>query len=104
MLKDGAFKIANAGYLPGGGKKPEDVLDELRRVLARRNYAALMRILTPETRAAVEADVRSLVTGLEHVDALNVQVTGEVATVVVPGGHHVRLRRDNGSWRVEDFD
>jgi hypothetical protein len=24
--------------------------------------------------------------------------------VVVPGGHEVRLRRDGGVWRVENFD
>ena len=90
--------------MPGGGKKPEDVLDELRRVLARRSYPALLRLLTPETRAAIEADLRSLVERLEHADALAVQVTGDLAVVNVPGGHHVRMRRDNGAWRIEDFD
>jgi len=45
-----------------------------------------------------------LVLGLERPDTLSPSVTGDTATVVVPGGHRVRLRRDGGVWRVEDFD
>jgi hypothetical protein len=44
------------------------------------------------------------VTGLEHPETLPVQVSGESATVAVPGGHHVRMKRDGGVWRVDDFD
>ena len=46
----------------------------------------------------------TLVTGLEKPDSLQVQVTGDNATVTIPGGHHVRLKRDGGVWRVDDFD
>ena len=72
----------------------------------RRNLvqAVLMRVLTPSTRAAIEQDLRSLVNGLERPETLHVQVTGESATVTVPGGHQVKLKRDGGVWRVEDFD
>jgi len=103
-LKDGRFWITAAGALPGGARTPEEALDQLRRVLARRSYQGLMRVLTPETRAMVERDMRGLVLGLERPDTLSPSVTGDTATVVVPGGHRVRLRRDGGVWRVEDFD
>ncbi len=63
-----------------------------------------MRVLTPATRAAVERDLRSLVEGLERSETLPIQVAGDAASVDVPGGHHVRLRRDGGLWRVDDFD
>ncbi|MEI7893088.1 MAG: hypothetical protein WCI05_08350, partial [Myxococcales bacterium] len=69
-----------------------------------RSYAGLLRVLTPATRTAIEQDLRSLVEGLERSETLSVQVSGETATVVVPGGHHVRLRRDGAIWRVETFD
>ena len=103
-LRDGRFWITSSGALPGGSRTPEQALDQLRRVLARRSYAGLMRVLTPATRAAIEQDLRSLVTGLERPDTLHVVVNGEVATVTVPGGHTVKLKRDGGVWRVEDFD
>ncbi len=103
-LRDGRFWITSSGALPGGSRTPEQALDQLRRVLARRSYAGLMRVLTPQTRAAIEQDLRSLVTGLERPDTLHVQVTGDAATVNVAGGHTVKLKRDGGVWRVDDFD
>ena len=103
-LRDGHFWITSSGALPGGSRTPEQALDQLRRVLARRSYAGLMRVLTPSTRAAIEQDLRSLVGGLERPETLHVQTQGDTATVSVPGGHSVKLKRDGGVWRVEDFD
>lgn len=103
-LRGGRFWVSAAGALPGGSRTPEQALEQLRRVLARRSYAGLMRMLTPQTRAAIEQDLRTLVTGLERPDTLRVEVTGDGATVSVPGGHSVKLKREAGVWRVDDFD
>lgn len=103
-LYGGRFWITAAGSMPGGSRSPEAALDQFRRVLARRSYAGLMRVLSPSTRAAIEQDLRSLVEGLEHPETLRVKPLGDVANVQVPGGHTVKLKRDNGIWRVEDFD
>jgi hypothetical protein len=103
-LRRGQYWVTSSGALPGGGRTPEEALDELRRVLARRSYAGLIRLLSPATRAAVENDLRSLVDGLSEPETLPVKVNGETATVGVPGGHQVKLRRDGGVWRVDDFD
>lgn len=103
-LREGRYWVTAAGALPGGARTPEEALDQLRRVVARRSYAGLMRVLSPTTRAMIEADLRGLVTGLEKADTLPVQVNGDVAQVVVPGGHSVRLKREGGVWRVENFD
>jgi hypothetical protein len=103
-LKGGRYWVTSAGALPGGGRTPEEAIEQLRRVLARRSYAGLMRVLSPATRAAIENDVRNFVDGLNEPTALPVQVTGDAATVPVPGGHQVKLKREDGIWRVEDFD
>jgi hypothetical protein len=103
-LHDGRFWIAGAGTIPGGAATPEGALDELRRVVARRSYAGLLRLLTPATRAALEEDLRGLVTGLERADTLPVETHGDDATANVPGGHRVKLKREGGIWRVQDFD
>ena len=103
-LKNGKFWVTSAGAVPGGARTPEEALDQLRRVVARRSYAGLMRVLSPATRAAIEQDLRALVIGLEHPDTLPVQISGDSANVVVPGGHHVHMKRDGGVWRVDDFD
>jgi hypothetical protein len=103
-LEQGEFRIIAADALPAEAKTPTEALDQLRRVLARRSYAGLIRVLVPRARAAIEEDLRTMVEGLESPDGLEVETNGDTATVEVPGGHFVRLRREGGVWHVEDFD
>lgn len=103
-LEGGAFRISSADALPAAARTPREALEQLRRALARRSYAALMRVLSPSTRSAIESDLRALVDGLKEPDGLEVQVSGDVASVQIQGGHSVKLRRDAGVWKVEDFD
>jgi len=103
-VEDGGFRVSSADGLPAAARSPVAALEQLRRALARRSYAGLMRVLSPATRSAIESDLRSLVDGLSHPEGLDVQVSGDVASVQIQGGHFVKLRRDSGIWRVEDFD
>lgn len=103
-VEDGELRVMAADALPSGARTPEEALGELRRVLARRSYAGLVRVLSESTRSALEAELRSLVEGLAEPEALEVEVRGETATVTVPGGHRVKLRREEGVWRVDDLE
>ncbi|HEX4335989.1 MAG TPA: hypothetical protein VH062_08760 [Polyangiaceae bacterium] len=103
-VEHGGYRITAAAGLPSGARTPSQALGELRGALSRRSYAALVRLLSSDTRAAVEGDLRSLVVGLERPDALSVKVHGETAEVEVPGGHKVLLKREAGLWRIHDFD
>src|SRR5690606_38469092 len=102
-LEEGGFRVTAADALPAAAKTPEQALGQLRRVLARRSYAGLLRVLSPRTRAAIEQDLRTLVDGLEEPDSLDVEIVGDRATVTVPGGHHVILQRQDGVWHVDDW-
>ncbi|MCB9586365.1 MAG: hypothetical protein H6718_13260 [Polyangiaceae bacterium] len=102
-IEDGDFRVTAALALPSGARTPAQALGELRAALARRSYAALMQVLSAETRAAVERDLAALVQGLEHPDSLDIRVDGDKASVTLPGGHSVSLEREEGVWRVEDF-
>lgn len=104
VLEDGRFRVTSAGTMPGGARSPEEALDQLRRALSRRSYPALLRVLSPATRAAVERDLRGLLAVLEKAGSLPVVQSGDTATVQVPGGHRVKLRREGTLWSVEDFD
>lgn len=104
VFEGGRFRVSSAGTMPGGARSPEEALEQLRRALSRRSYAALLRVLSPATRAAVERDLRGLVTVLEKSGTLPVQTSGDVAVVQAPGGHRVKLRREGTVWYVEDFD
>lgn len=104
MVEEGEFRLGAADALPAAARTPVQALEQLRRVIARRSYAGLIRVLSPATRAAMEEDLRSLVEGLEEPAGLDVDVSGDAAVVFVPGGHVVRLKREAGVWHVEDFE
>lgn len=102
-LEEGVFKVGSAAALPSAPRTPSQALAELRRALAQRNYAAFVRILTAETKGALDNDVSALVRGLEEPETLDIQVRGDAAEVELPGGHVVKLKRERGIWRVEDL-
>jgi len=103
-LEDGAFHLSSLGTVPSRPRSPSEALGDFRRALARRSYPALLGVLSAETRQALEGDLKSLVEGLENPETLEVKVSGDNAVVQVPGGHQVKLRREAGVWRVQDFD
>jgi hypothetical protein len=102
-LEEGQFRVSAAAGLPTGARTPVQALEELREALARRSYPGLVRVLSTETRHALERDLRALVEGLEHPETLNVRISGDSAEVEVSGGHFVKLKREAGVWRVDDF-
>jgi hypothetical protein len=103
-LEDGEFRVSAADGLPVAARSPDQALAQLRKALARRSYAGLASVLSPQVGSALESDLRSLVDGLARPEGIEVQVSGDTASVQIVGGHHVKLRRDAGIWRVEDFD
>jgi hypothetical protein len=104
QIENGRFRIGSADALPAGARTPTEALAELRQVLARRSYSGLMRVLTLEKRSSVNTDLRSLVMGLDQPETLDVKIDGDTAEVHIPGGHFIKLKREEGVWRVDDFD
>lgn len=102
-LEDGAFKIGSAAALPSAPRTPAQALGDLRQALARRSYAAFLRVLSAETQSAMESDLDAVVRGLEDPETLDVEVRGDAAEVELPGGHVVKLKRERGVWRIEDL-
>ncbi len=104
VLENGRFLVDAASLLPARPRTPSQALAGLRRALARRSYPALMALMTSDSRGALETDLGSLVSGLEHPETLDIQINGDSAEVQLPTGHRVTLKRETGIWRVLDFD
>lgn len=102
-LERGRFWISKAGTLPSGAVTPAQALAELRTALARRSYPALMRVMTSGTRGTMENNLRALVSGLEDPETLQIEVEGDQAEVELPDGHKVKLKREEGLWKVDDL-
>lgn len=102
-LEEGAFKVGSAAALPSVPRTPAQALEDLRQALARRSYAAFLRVLSADAQSAMESDVSAIVRGLENPETLDIDVRGDGAEVELPGGHVVKLKRERGVWRVEDL-
>lgn len=103
-LESGRFQVAQMGTLPSGAVTPAQALAELRMALARRSYPALMRVMSSATRGSMENELRALVNGLEEPETLDIKVEGDQAEVELPDGQTVKLRREEGLWKIDDFD
>jgi hypothetical protein len=103
-VDDGRFRIAAASALPAQATTPEQVLGELRAVLARRSYQGLVRVLTKEASHELETKLGSFVDALNEPDALEIQVDGDRAVVEAADGHRVELEREGGVWKVRSFE
>jgi hypothetical protein len=104
VLEDGAFRVEAAAALPARAASPEDALRELREVLARRSFAGLLRVLTVDAARSLDAQLASVVEALGDPATVEIEVDGRRATARLPGGHTVKLEREDGAWRVRDFD
>ena len=104
VLEGGAFRVEAAAALPARAASPEDALRELREVLARRSFAGLLRVLTADAARSVDAQLASVVEALGDPATVDIEVDGRRATARLPGGHTVKLEREDGAWRVRDFD
>ncbi|HEV8246122.1 MAG TPA: hypothetical protein VGP93_10160 [Polyangiaceae bacterium] len=104
VLTEHGFRLSAAGTFPAAARTPAQALEELRRALSRRSYAAVIRLLSSDAQGTLESEVRSVVKGLENAQTLDVKVEGDAATVEVPGGHRITLKRESGIWRVDNVE
>jgi hypothetical protein len=102
-LEGHCFKVSSGGVLPARARTPPEALAALRDALSQRSYAALIRVLSGDTGSTLDGELNGLIRGLEHPDMLEPSISGDRAEVTVPGGHWVKLKREDGVWRVEDF-
>lgn len=104
VWEDGAFRVAAAGALPARATRPEDALRELREVLARRSFSGLLRVLTRDAGQSLDANLKNVIESLEDPASAEIEVDGRRATARLPGGHVVKLEREDGAWHIRDFD
>lgn len=104
VWENGTFKVGAFGALPAGATRPEDALRELREVLARRSFFGLLRVLTRDAGQSLDANLNSVIESLEDPASAEIEVDGQRATARLPGGHVVKLEREDGAWHIRDFD
>lgn len=103
-VEDGALKLHAVAALPARATTPQQALSDLRSALARRSYPALVSVLTRDSAGAFDEKMNSLVEALQDPESLLIQVEAGRAVVELPDGHRVELRKEEGLWKVRDFE
>lgn len=102
VLEDGAWRI-DGGVLDAAGLgTPLDAVAAFRRALMRRDLDGIERVLSRQTRAEWEEEVRRLVEATAAPDDLDIEVQGNRAHVRMTGGGSIELVRESGEWRIVD--
>jgi hypothetical protein len=103
-VERGELFLQAASALPARATTPEQALSDLRAVLARRSYPGLTRVLTTDSAQSLEAKMQSLVNALQDPASLEIKMQGDRAVVDLPNGHRVELSKENGLWKIHDFE
>lgn len=102
VLEGGQWRI-DGGLLDAAGLgTPLDAVAAFRRALMRRDLSGIERVLSRQTRAEWEEEVRRLVESTADLEDLEVEVQGNHARVRTTGGGAIELVRESGEWRVVD--
>lgn len=102
VLEDGQWRI-DGGILDSAGLgTPLEAVASFRRALMRRDLQGIERVLSRQTRAEWEDEVRRLLESTADPDDLAVEIQGNRARVRVTGGGSIELVRESGEWRVVD--
>lgn len=102
VLEDGQWRI-DGGVLDAAGLgTPLDAVAAFRRAIMRRDLDGIERVLSRQTRAEWEEEVRRLVDSTADLDDLEVEIQGNRARVRTTGGGSIELVRESGEWRIVD--
>jgi hypothetical protein len=102
VLEEGRWRI-DGGVLDAAGLgTPRDAVAAFRRALMRRDLRGIERVLSRQTRAEWEEEVRRVVESTADPDDLEVEIQGNRARVRTTGGGSIELVRESGEWRVVD--
>lgn len=105
VLEKGQFRVKSAVLMPGGGSRPEETIAGFRDALHRRSYPALLRMLSPALRAAVEAQLKGLENAIGDPEKLPIPPdAGDEIEIKLENGHKLRLKRIDKTWYIDNFE
>lgn len=102
--EQGELRIASGVLDAPSLMTPEDAVLALRRALMRRSLSSVLRVLSQDARADVEAEIRDYLAATSDSLDLESDINGDEARVRLTGGRTVTLIREEGEWRVVDVE
>jgi hypothetical protein len=102
-FSESRFWVQGTLALPFQSQSPEELLQSLATALDSRSLPLLLSLLTEEQRSRVEERLDALSASLALRNGAVVRVRGERAEIELPDGQLLVLRRQHGSWQIEEL-
>lgn len=103
-LEKGQWRIAggvDSGFAP---QTPQEAILALVRAVESRNFAAFLKLLSAPRRRALLRQIGLRIEKLKANLDREVQVNGDIARLQYDPKYWIQLVRENGAWRVDDFE
>jgi len=104
VLEPAGWRVTNPRSSEPGPQTPEEALRRFARALELRSFDALLALLSDPLRGLVERELDERLTLLKKALGQPVTVDGDHARLLYDPRFHVDLKRENGAWRVADFN
>lgn len=106
MEEASGFRLVDTELRAVRARTPQEALHLLLAAAERRDYPAVLRLLTETQREQLEAELRERIAGLRGALKKNapVEISGDRARYQYDPRFFVELQRDPHGWRVLDFN
>lgn len=101
---DGGWRITDGIELGGGGSTPKEAIAALVQAAERRDYLAVKRLVTKAVARAFEQEIEKRIRKIKKaLEKTKIKVFGKRARLRYRG-YKLELVKEDGQWRVADFD
>ncbi|HZS38768.1 MAG TPA: hypothetical protein VFF06_18175 [Polyangia bacterium] len=104
VLEQAGWRVTAPRSSEPGPQTPEEALRRFARALEQHSLESLLALLSDPLRGLVEHEIEERLGRLKKALGQPVTVDGDHARVLYDPRFHVDLKRENGTWRVADFN
>lgn len=104
VLEDEAWRLVGLFLDTPALQTPVDAVRAFRHAAERRSLPGLLRVLSRDSRAALEADLDGLTAATADEFGIEIVVEGDSGLARLPDGAVLRLVRESGEWHVVGLD
>ncbi len=104
VLEDGKWAIDGGVVAAPGLSTPMATIRAFRRALQRRSLTGVLRVLSRQPRAEIEAELSRILDETGDDLDLEVEVRGNRAKIRTTGGREISLVREAGEWRIVSIE
>lgn len=98
-----SWQITSGIEISSGGSTPKETVEALLRAAERRDYLAVKRLMTQPVAQAFEAEINKRIKKVRSALSKEIVIRGNRAFVRADN-YKLELVKEDGQWRVADFD